>query len=367
MTRRPSILSGGANPAARNSPRVYCCARPRINTALAASTSRSKTTKTTSTTTLGAPSAKRPESGEFTSAKGIQVTYQVESIRNADEQVNHLIDLIDDQHGVLLTSSYEYPGRYARWTVGFVAPAFQIEGQGANFILTPLNDRGQVLIRIIYGHLKDLVHVFALEAYEPDTSGTATEKLRGAIIPSSGSYFSEEERSKQHSLFSLIREIRSIFASPEAGQLGLYGSLGYDLAFQFEPISMKKDRDSATQRDLVMYFPDEILVVDNQKNDAWKIKYEFQDSSDQKLRTAGLARLSKAAPYSFAEASTPFLIRDNAKGEYAQQVIRAKEEFRVGNLFEVVLSQTFREKLLCKPSEIFKRYHKGNGYVTCKY
>jgi hypothetical protein len=32
--------------------------------------------------------------------------------------------------GVLLKSSYEYPGRYARWTVGFVAPAIQIEGLG---------------------------------------------------------------------------------------------------------------------------------------------------------------------------------------------------------------------------------------------
>ncbi len=42
--------------------------------------------------------------------------------------------------------------------------------------------------------------------------------------------------------------------------------------------------------------------------------------------------------------------RDVPKGAYAESVITAKEEFRVGNLFEVVLSQVFRDKLNVKPS-----------------
>lgn len=40
--------------------------------------------------------------------------------------------------GVLLTSSYEYPGRYSRWTVGFTAPALQIEGAGNHVFLPSL-------------------------------------------------------------------------------------------------------------------------------------------------------------------------------------------------------------------------------------
>ena len=35
--------------------------------------------------------------------------------------------------------------------------------------------------------------------------------------------------------------------------------------------------------------------------------------------------------------------RDHSKGEYAAKVVKAKEEFKVGNLFETVLSQTFSE------------------------
>ena len=44
-------------------------------------------------------------------------------------------------------------------------------------------------------------------------------------------------------------------------QLGLYGAFGYDLTFQFETVALTQRRD-ATQRDLVLYLPDEIMVID---------------------------------------------------------------------------------------------------------
>ena len=47
--------------------------------------------------------------------------------------------------------------------------------------------------------------------------------------------------------------------------------------------------------------------------------------------------------------------RDHSKGEYAAKVVKAKEEFKVGNLFETVLSQTFSEFCPNPPSEIFRR------------
>jgi anthranilate/para-aminobenzoate synthase component I len=47
--------------------------------------------------------------------------------------------------------------------------------------------------------------------------------------------------------------------------------------------------------------------------------------------------------------------RDYPKGFFAESVKVAKNEFRVGNLFEVVLSQAFREILKVKPSKVFRR------------
>ena len=40
-------------------------------------------------------------------------------VKNAIEPV---IDALDGHRGALLASSYEYPGRYTRWDMGFVDP-----------------------------------------------------------------------------------------------------------------------------------------------------------------------------------------------------------------------------------------------------
>jgi len=295
----------------------------------------------------------RPEDGVFTTSRGVEVSYEVCGVEDAEGEITKMVNLLDDQKGVLLTSSYEFPGRYARWSVGFVAPALQIEGRGLDFSITALNERGVILSDILRTHLAESSD-FVLSP--PSSSSSSNNVLKGRVLPSEGKYFAEEERSKQPSLFSLIRTIREVFFSPNAGQLGLYGSLGYDLTFQFEPIELSKKRD-ADQRDLVMYLPDEILVIDNQKNDAWKIRYEFSFMS---ASTKNKARVPSVSEYVAAESNLKFEERDSARGMYAKSVVRAKEEFRVGNLFEVVLSQAFREKLNAKPSTIFKRLCKRN-------
>lgn len=299
---------------------------------------------------LGSP-AGRPESGAYLSASGIYIDCQVNAVSNYKEEVNSLIDLLDDQNGVLLTSSYEYPGRYTRWTVGFVAPSLKIEGKDLGFTITSLNDRGNVMLTFIYKCLSNQSKLFDIQLDEKKTV------LSGNVIKSE-TYFSEEERSKQPSLFSLIRCIRDLFYSEQAGQLGLYGALGYDLTFQFEPIQLAKDRQK-DQRDLVMYFPDEILVVDNMKKNAWKIKYDFTDTTSG-VTTVNVPRTPSYSKFHPALDSLTFVKRDLPKGKYADAVVVAKEEFRVGNLFEVVLSQSFKEKLSVKPSTVFKRLCKRN-------
>ena len=217
--------------------------------------------------------------------------------------------------------------------------------------MTPLNERGVLLASFIRAHLQKSTDLFTVAA------GVADGEIRGSVIPSTR-YFPEEERSKQPSLFSVIRAVQELFSSPDAGQLGLYGALGYDLTFQFEPITLSTPRDK-DQRDLVMFLPDEILVVDNQKNAAWKIMYDFASTdaaaAGKSASTKSLPRTMAASPFVPADANVEFDPRDGAKGKYAESVLVAKEEFRVGNLFEVVLSQAFRELLKVKPSTVFRR------------
>src|SRR3712207_4839714 len=53
---------------------------------------------------------------------------------------------IDSQRGGLLASSYEYPGRYKRWAIGFVNPPLELVTRENSFTLTALNERGMVLL-----------------------------------------------------------------------------------------------------------------------------------------------------------------------------------------------------------------------------
>ena len=86
-------------------------------------------------------------------------------------------------------------------------------------------------------------------------------------------------------MFSAVREIIAAFAGDDP-HLGLYGAFGYDLAFQFEPVTPRIDR-SAGQRDLVLHLPDQLFVVDRKRETAMRYSYEFTVDG---VSTRGLPR-----------------------------------------------------------------------------
>ena len=57
-----------------------------------------------------------------------------------------LVDSLDSRRGVLLSSDFEYPGRYTRWDMGFCDPPLVLEARAREFRLEALNERGAVLL-----------------------------------------------------------------------------------------------------------------------------------------------------------------------------------------------------------------------------
>ena len=342
---------------------------------------------------LGAP-PKRPEGGHYLTKGGLQVTVQVQPLEfsdaassasasssasgtNSAAAIEDLIDKLDHRKGVLLASSYEFPGRYARWSLGFVDPPLEVSGKGSHCTIRALNQRGRVLMPAIESTLRQLQRdgiVDRVDATTRDTAFATTNKggsgdaleavptrLDVTVVPPPEvGTFSEEERSRQPSLFSVVRALVDLFGFQGGdGQLGLYGAFGYDLTFQFEPIQLKQERDPE-QRDLLLYLPDTIVVVDQDKRDAWRVSYDF--CSNQRS-TQGMPRDGSKEPFQpFDESTGSFSPRDTPKNEFTNSVEKAKREFAVGNLFEAVLSQTFREKLASDtpPSVLFRRLRSRN-------
>ena len=108
-----------------------------------------------------------------------------------------------------------------------------------------------------------------------DLSASGTVK---GTVKEVETFFTEEERSRQHSIFSVVRALIDLFGYDLEVQLGLYGAFGYDLTFQFEDVTRHQQRDPS-QRDIVLYLPDEILVIDVLSNAAWRLRYELRSAS----------------------------------------------------------------------------------------
>jgi anthranilate synthase len=224
----------------------------------------------------------------------------------------------------LLASSYEYPGRYKRWAIGFVNLPLELTTKENTFTISSLNDRAQVLLPILLQRLSAHSQILQINSNH--------HQITGYIQPTK-QFFTEEERNKQASAFTVIREILQTFASDEDEHLGLYGAF-------FEPIN---------QQDLVLYLPDELIVVDYYLQRAFRLQYDFATTHGS---TEHLPRTGEFIDYQ-GKRLLPNQTADHATGEYANLVEMALDYFRQGNLFEVVPSQNFFTA--CEPpSQLFQ-------------
>jgi anthranilate synthase len=255
------------------------------------------------------------------------------------------LDRVDMRRGAIFSSNYEYPGRYTRWDTAVVDPPLGIEANGRDVEVIAYNGRGSVLLDAVEAHLKGHDHI----AHMARTDDRLAIKVREG-----GKVVAEENRSRAPTVFSVVRAIVDLFFSEEDPNIGLYGAFGYDLAFQFDHIEKRLSRP-AGQRDLVLYLPDEILVVDHHQAIAWHDHYEFSFAGKS---TAGLPRGTADQPFKAADADPPR--GDHQPGEYAKLVEKAKEKFKRGDLFEVVPGQTFYERCTTSPSAISRRLKEIN-------
>ncbi|ESA38721.1 anthranilate synthase [Leptolyngbya sp. Heron Island J] len=281
----------------------------------------------------------------YVTDKGIQIHRSTVEL-SIDRALDSVISRIDNQRGGLLKSSYEYPGRYSRWAIGFVNPPLMISTKENTISVSALNGRGVVLVPCL-AHYLELIS-------ELKTVNSTKDKFV-CQVSSRHTFFEEEARSRQPSIFTAIRDIMNTFFSLEDEHLGLYGTLGYDLIFQFEPIEKDQVRPD-NQRDLVLYLPDELVIVDNCAQRAFKLQYEFKTNYGN---TIGLPRSGEIISFKGKRKQLSHRC-DHAPGEYVNHVEKALECFRRGDAFEFVLSQCFFQRYSARPSTLFQKLQSIN-------
>ncbi|MBX3573697.1 MAG: anthranilate synthase [Mesorhizobium sp.] len=275
----------------------------------------------------------------FVTEGGVEVTRR-RSPTPYEGAIDTYIDALNSRRGAVFSSNYEYPGRYTRWDTAIIDPPVAITAIGRAMRIEALNARGEAMLPAIRKAVGTLADVAIEEA---------TASLIALRIAEPGRVFSEEERSRVPSVFTVLRAIVALYKSNEDANLGLYGAFGYDLAFQFDPVTQTLDR-SRGQRDLVLFLPDEILVVDHYTAQAWHDHYDFAAAGHS---TEGLARGGEEKPFKASDRIPPR--GDHEPGEFATLVDKAKLSFKRGDLFEVVPGQMFYERCETTPSEICRR------------
>ena len=259
--------------------------------------------------------------------------------------IDPYIDALDTRRGAVFSSNYEYPGRYTRWDSATIDPPLSLSSKGRDLWFEAHGKRGEALLAIMLPILRS--------AKEFEIIREAKGRFDIKIAVGEG-VVQEEERSRAPSVFSVLRVLVDLFKSAEDPNLGLFGAFGYDLCFQFDPIKFALKRPD-DQRDLVLFLPDEIVMVDHYLIEAWVDHYDFEMGDHS---TVGHAIERFETPFEAAPIAPPR--GDHQPGEFAKLVDRAKEKFVKGDLFEVVPGQTFYEKCETPPSAISRRLKSTN-------
>jgi len=252
---------------------------------------------------------------------------------------------LDRHRGIYLSSGYEFPGRYSRWDIVSVRPPLELISFQRDVTFRPLNDRGVAINKMLANALREHPHWDDFR----EEGGT----IQGRLKPMPA-LFSEEERSKQPSVFSVLRALTHEFRNENDDKLALAGGFGFDLIYQFEPIPLRLER--SMKKDLQLFLCDDIIYMDRKREVIERFSYDFEQGE---LSTRGLERTAEAVPKAKKRAPGP-ITSDHTVDEYKANVETVREGMRRGDYYEVVLRQTFKTPYSGKASELFEKMQRAN-------
>lgn len=296
--------------------------------------------------------AKHSLGDNFVTQGGLQV-HAIEQVVDFDLALDPIFDNIDSHKGAIFSSGFDYPGRHSRWDIGFIDPALEFTAKGSEFCISALNEQGCALLETLEAPLKCVNQL--------DHLVVAADRIVGTISRPT-EFFAEEDRSRQPSIFSVLRALQRHFAAdaPSCKHFGFYGAFGYDLLFQFEDIQLRLNRD-AKDKDCHLYLPLSLRIVDRKKERAVELCF---DISTPKGPTSELDAAGTSNPVVIDQGHATGVHQqttcDHAPGEFARKVAQVIDGTKRGDYFEVVLSQTFSTSFEEPPTALFKRLARIN-------
>ncbi len=244
------------------------------------------------------------------------------SIVDAEEGASEkLFEALDTGMGAWLGCDVQAEGLYRRGSMGCVDPALGFFLDGNELRVLAFTPVGRAL----------LDKARSLARFELCDGGLAVR------FPDSIGH--------PHPVIDVLRGFLAMFGQSFPA-LALYGVLSFDYYRLAGDVALPDDK----QRRLVLYFPERVLVA-NEHGVKW-VAFQFPD-----LDLADDASRAVVAASAVDRESDDLEI-----GGHARAVARGVERLKRGELFSLVLSQTFRRRALVKASAAFGALRKLNPY-----
>ena len=75
-----------------------------------------------------------PDPLDYVTAGGVRIARSA-NVVPYEHAIEPLVDRLDAHLGVVLASTFEFPGRYTRWDIGFTDPPLMITATGRAFVV----------------------------------------------------------------------------------------------------------------------------------------------------------------------------------------------------------------------------------------
>lgn len=236
--------------------------------------------------------------------------------------------------GIILESE-EIAPIYGRLSLIVIDPPIRITGKVNRFEITALNKRGKEILKLIERK--------KLFKYAHDLK-ISSDSITG-FVERENKLLDESKRIKQKNISHIIRDIIKLFSCDEKF-LGLYGAFSYDFVRLFEDIPNIHEDEGIL--DFNLFLPDFIVYFNHLKEKADIFLYDFNGFDiepekyfSQRYKEIGNISLKEQKDHPKTKNGVENQNRNLVpQKEFEDMVVRAKEEIRNGEIFEIVLSHS---------------------------
>lgn len=263
-----------------------------------------------------------------------------------------LYQCLNSKRPGVLYESVDIAPIYGRFSLAVIDPPVIVEGKEDTFRIRALNPRGQAI----------LAHTLTAADVPCCTQVRRTAQELSGSVPCERRPVAEDERFHLNNISQVIRNLLMAFQC-EDRFLGLYGAFAYDFVRLFEPLP--DSLPPITTQDFRLFMPDMLLSYDHMRERAVLYMYDFLNStqSSSDLLRERLADMPSTPPLPLARHRLRIphkMESDMGRAAFMAAVDDAREQMRLGEFFEVVLSHSYKGRYDRSALELYERFREIN-------